>query len=214
MTQFHEGLNTGGPEVSYEHLYLLERGELTQEEADIIKTNICTWKNWHNAYQEVQEGRTADLSELKADIAVPNEIIDLVKRKVSAGFEQESESSHSPQYNSSQWKEEIRQYLELSESELREELWEEAATGEVELVRSAGHPFDPYIRELRRVVCEEWDWTQRRNDPEWNDPLNLSIALADAMFVASVSVPFPITLAAVTIVKLGIDRFCKRKNEK
>lgn len=156
----------------------------------------------------LNESRVAEIDEQYRRDAEFAAKIDLYRLFIF-GHSQYETVRDEPIASSAEIEDEVRRYLELSDSELREELWEELFETEGELVRSAGHPFDQYLESIRRVVCQEWDWKRRRNDPAWNDPINLAIALVDAFTISSISLPFPAALTAVTVVRMGVDNFCK-----
>ncbi|MEZ6131107.1 MAG: hypothetical protein R3C59_20740 [Planctomycetaceae bacterium] len=109
---------------------------------------------------------------------------------------------------------EIQSYLKWEQTRLDEQLSDFLPEQEAEVVRrSSGQvsPLKPYLDEIRRVVCEEWGWCNRRDDGALNEPVNLVIALADAFVTCSSRVPFPPTLLAVSLVKIGLDRLCRER---
>jgi hypothetical protein len=109
---------------------------------------------------------------------------------------------------------EIGAYLEWEQSQIDEELSDFLPEQEAEIVRrSSGQvsPLKPYLDEIRRVVCQEWGWCNRRDDGALNEPVNLVIALADAFVTCRSQIPFPPTLLAVSIVKIGLERLCRER---
>lgn len=108
----------------------------------------------------------------------------------------------------------IGSYLAWEQSQLDDELTEFLPEQEAEIVRRSGgqvSPLKPYLDEIRRVVCQEWGWCNRRDDGALNEPVNLVIALADAFVTCRSQIPFPPTLLAVLLVKIGLDRLCRER---
>lgn len=108
----------------------------------------------------------------------------------------------------------IEDYLTWEESQLNDRLAGYVPESEAVLVRRSGgrtSPLKPYLDEIRRVVCLEWGWCNRRDDGALNEPVNLVIALADAFVVSGSQIPFPPTLLAVSLVKIGLDRLCRER---
>ena len=66
----------------------------------------------------------------------------------------------------------------------------------------------PYRSQLRRVVCEEWDWASQRGNPTYADPTRLTEAVAEAIGRHASEFPFPPALLAAILVKEGLDDFC------
>lgn len=115
---------------------------------------------------------------------------------------------------SASYESEIQSYLNWEQSRIDEQLSEFLPEQEAELIRKSGgktSPLKPYLDEIRRVVCEEWGWCSRRDDGALNEPVNLVIALADSFVVYGAQIPFPPTLLAVSIVKIGLDRLCREQ---
>lgn len=59
---------------------------------------------------------------------------------------------------------------------------------------------------LRKAVCEDFDWPSRKNDPDFQDGVNLVSTIADVIAGFTFGVP-PFIIASI-LVKLGLNRFC------
>jgi hypothetical protein len=109
---------------------------------------------------------------------------------------------------------EIQSYLAWEQSRLDDELSQFLPEEEAAVVRKSGGKVSPlraYLAEIRRVVCTEWDWCNRRDQGSLKEPVNQVIALADSFVVYAAQVPFPPTLLAVCVVKIGLDRLCRER---
>jgi len=96
----------------------------------------------------------------------------------------------------------IRKYLSLAYLDL---------LGQLPLFTPAAvraDPLAPYRPALRRIVCDEWNWINRRADPEFQDPARLADAVARAIARHASEFPFPPPLLAAILVKEGLDNFC------
>ena len=62
------------------------------------------------------------------------------------------------------------------------------------------------MTKLRKSVCEDFDWPSKRDNPEFDDTINLIATIADAIAVHITSVP-PI-LISVLLFKRGLDSLC------
>jgi tetratricopeptide (TPR) repeat protein len=71
-----------------------------------------------------------------------------------------------------------------------------------------GNFFEPHLAELRRAICDEWNWSERRQDARLSDPFNLALAVMDALICAHTRIPFPFSLTAAVLVKTGLDALC------
>ena len=69
-------------------------------------------------------------------------------------------------------------------------------------------PLAPYRPLLRRIVCKEWNWGKRRDNPDYQDPARLADALAQAIAGHASVFPFPPALLAAILLKEGLDDFC------
>lgn len=75
---------------------------------------------------------------------------------------------------------------------------------------SRSDPLAPYLPQLRDVVCRDWNWTERRRDAAFRDPIVLATAIAELLDAQQqLDLPFPPALVAVALVKHGLDRLCE-----
>src|SRR5215469_9458556 len=54
------------------------------------------------------------------------------------------------------------------------------------------------MTKLRKSVCEEFDWPSKRDNPEFDDTVNLVAAIADA--IATLKIGVPPTIISVLLV--------------
>jgi hypothetical protein len=63
---------------------------------------------------------------------------------------------------------------------------------------------------IRRVICEEWRWCDKRQDNRYDDRLNLAIAVLAILTERLPQMPLnaePVLITAIA-VKFGLDRLC------
>ncbi|GEM_PF-1891645 len=75
--------------------------------------------------------------------------------------------------------------------------------GEVEAGRKEFHAIR---NKLYQLVCVDWGYCSRRNDPDLQDSIALVIAVADVISAACGAIP-PFLIAAL-LVKKGLNVFC------
>ena len=163
-------------------LRALHRGELDPgEEVEVLQL-IADFREWYEADRDVDEEEySRHLSESNADIVV----------------EQSPGEDYGDGYDDAA----LREYLSLEYESALGRLCESIGT-------RTGNPLAPYAANLRRIVCEEWGWRDRRNDARYQDSTVLARELAAALRASRLDVPFPIELLAVTLIKYGLDRLC------
>lgn len=66
--------------------------------------------------------------------------------------------------------------------------------------------FQSKLKELRKAVCDDFDWPSKRSDTSFNDSVQLVAAVADAVVTCVGGVP-PFIIAAL-LVKRGLDALC------
>src|SRR5690348_15288437 len=70
--------------------------------------------------------------------------------------------------------------------------------------RSAGKEyFDKLRNKLKKSVCKDFDWPSKRDNPQFDDTVNLAATIADVIAAHVTGVP-PI-LISVLLVKFGLD---------
>jgi hypothetical protein len=63
---------------------------------------------------------------------------------------------------------------------------------------------------VRRVICEEWCWCEKRQDNRYDDRLNLAIVVLAILSERLPQMPLnaePVLIAAI-LVKMGLDQLC------
>jgi hypothetical protein len=63
--------------------------------------------------------------------------------------------------------------------------------------------------ELKRIVCREFNYCRRRNEPSLSEHVALGVAIADELFKAMAPSPIPIFLISVYLIRRGLDDFCE-----
>ena len=64
--------------------------------------------------------------------------------------------------------------------------------------------------QLHIIVCVEWDYPSKRNDPRFQDVIALAVSLADYLAALTIKIPAP-AATAVLLVRAGLDRLCKER---
>jgi hypothetical protein len=100
----------------------------------------------------------------------------------------------------------LQQYLNRPLTDLEEELalYAPAERGPAEIW--ANNIAGP----LRRVICEEWRWCEKRQDNRYDDRLNLAIAVLAILTERLPQMPLnaePVLITAIA-VKMGLDQLC------
>jgi len=73
-----------------------------------------------------------------------------------------------------QQRDEIAAYLARSEGDLLEE-------ASLYVPTPRGDPLAPYIARLKRAICDDWNWCERRQDARFEDSLNAAFAVCDLL---------------------------------
>ena len=83
------------------------------------------------------------------------------------------------------------------------ELYDPASRGPVEVWNKVAGP-------IRQRLCVEWDWCQVRENPRWENDLDLAVAVFGLLSARVLHLPIPADLAliATIVVKRGLDAFC------
>jgi hypothetical protein len=103
-----------------------------------------------------------------------------------------------------QQRDDIAAYLARSESDLLAEV--SLYTPTVRSLR--GDPLARYTARLRQVICDDWDWCERRQDARFDDSLNAAFAVCDVLLSKQFQAAIPLTLLASILVKRGLDALC------
>ncbi|MBN2081933.1 hypothetical protein JW859_06965 [bacterium] len=65
---------------------------------------------------------------------------------------------------------------------------------------------------IYQAVCVKWEYCKKRDDPRFNTPAAIIIAVTD--IIVGLQIGFTPVTAASLIVRLGLDKFCKCDTEK
>ncbi len=65
-----------------------------------------------------------------------------------------------------------------------------------------------YVPRLRRRICQEWNWCERRQDARLEEPMTLAALVAEIVLPDAISWSAPATLIAAILIKQGLDTFC------
>jgi len=96
-------------------------------------------------------------------------------------------------------------YLQMELSELRSELRKSRHSP---VYRSDDDVLAPYRADLRRLIRADWNWSEQRNNPSYQDERALVAELAKLIEKSTLSLPFPILLVATVLVREGLDELC------
>ncbi len=177
------GLQPDGPAVDFELLVGYIDGVLEKDATERVGKCIVTFRAWYDAFWET-------VGALEVEDDAPESVR---LRAQPEGWL----AGHGA--------EEIRGYLGLAYHDLMAELPAYAAA-----VRT--DPLGPYRAVLRRVLCEEWNWSARKADPAMRDEFTLTATVADVLSGASLDMPFPVSLVAAILVKEGLDHLCSTED--
>jgi hypothetical protein len=103
---------------------------------------------------------------------------------------------------------EIGRYLDQPLDDLLDELtlYREQATGGP--LRGPSEAWNRLVPALRRRVCDEWGWCERRQDARLEENVALVTLLSQIVAPDAQRWGVPAVLIAVILVKKGLDRFC------
>jgi hypothetical protein len=118
-------------------------------------------------------------------------------------------------------REEIKRYLNFGEKKLFRELdryyGASDPSGHQASYRYRGKGrvwFNQLLPRFRQLVCEEWRYAEKRDDPQLQDKESLVIAIGEALEPLLQRNPFPTSAQAPTylvsaiLVQLGLDQLC------
>ena len=66
--------------------------------------------------------------------------------------------------------------------------------------------FHSFVPQLRKRLCDEWKFCERRHDSDLMDTVNLIAGVADV--IAGLTIGFPPVIFATILVKKGLASFC------
>ncbi len=102
---------------------------------------------------------------------------------------------------------EIQRYLNQLLDDLMQEfdLYAEQAGG---TMKGPGTAWEKITPALKRKICDEWNWCERRQDARFDDPTNIIALLTGIIAPSAGQWGIPAALIAVILFKRGIDKFC------
>jgi hypothetical protein len=102
----------------------------------------------------------------------------------------------------------VQRYLDQPLDSLLEELalYCEQATGGP--ARSVSDAWNKLVPALRKRVCDEWAWCQRRQDARFEEHIALATLVSQIVAPEAQIWHVPAALIAVILVKKGLDAFC------
>lgn len=74
--------------------------------------------------------------------------------------------------------------------------------------------FNQLLPRFRQLICDEWGYDDKKEDPQFEDRQNLVIAVAEALTPLIQTNPFPtkaqapIHLVSAIMVHMGLDELC------
>jgi hypothetical protein len=101
---------------------------------------------------------------------------------------------------------EIQRYLDQPLDALLQEfdLYAEQAG----VMKGPGTAWDKIVPALKRKVCVEGNWCERRQDARFDDPANIALAVMSMIGDEAMRIAVPTALIAVILFKRGLDKFC------
>ena len=76
------------------------------------------------------------------------------------------------------------------------------------VMKGPGAAWDKIAPALKRKVCIEGNWCERRQDARFDDSTNIVLAVMSMIGDEAMRIAVPAALIAVILFKRGIDRFC------
>jgi hypothetical protein len=110
-------------------------------------------------------------------------------------------------------KEEAKKYLSLGDDELYALFppflpeYDNTVFSPAGQIEAGKKYFKSVEKELKKAVCNDFDWASKREDPSFSDTVNLVTVLAD--FISAYLTGIPPFAIAVLLVRKGLDSFCK-----
>lgn len=103
----------------------------------------------------------------------------------------------------------VQRYLDQPLDDLLEELalYREQATGGP--VRDVSDAWKKLVPALRKRVCDEWNWCERRQDARLEENIALITLVSQIVAPDAQAWQVPAALIAVILVKKGLDAFCE-----
>jgi len=106
----------------------------------------------------------------------------------------------------------IQRYLALDEDELYSLIppylseYERTLFAPLGMIGAGKAFFEKVYNDLKKAVCEEFDWPSKRSNPEFDDTVTLVAAISDVLAGCIGAVP-PFIIATL-LVKKGLDALC------
>jgi hypothetical protein len=103
----------------------------------------------------------------------------------------------------------VQRYLDRPLDGLLEELalCREQATGGP--LRGPHDAWNELVPALRKRVCDEWAWCERRQDARFEETITLATLVSQIVAPEAQMWQVPAALIAVILVKKGLDAFCR-----
>jgi hypothetical protein len=104
---------------------------------------------------------------------------------------------------------EARDYLDRPLDDLLEELaiYREQATGGA--TRGPADAWEKLVPTLRKMVCDEANWCERRQDARMEENVALLTLVSQIVAPQAQAWQVPAALIAVILLKKGLDAFCR-----
>ena len=181
LRAFSANLQDGGPPVNYRLIAQSIAGALAPEVDETVQHLAGMYRPWFSEY-------SACYIDSRPDAEWRNEPSD-------------KDSSNAPEPPQNPVHNRIAKYFAMANDERL------ACYGEVG-TRGDGTPLNPYIIELSELIRDEWDWEDRREQPEYQSKEAQAEALYEFLSGQDLDIPFPLDLVAVEVVDMGLDELC------
>lgn len=67
------------------------------------------------------------------------------------------------------------------------------------------------MKEIKHLICVEFDWQNKRKDPIFTDKINLAAYIAE-LIKMNLNLVVPPILMATIIIKIGLDKLCEERS--
>lgn len=180
-------LKSGGPPVNAVLVARFAAGVLAPAENTKLRELVSTYRDWFTEYWELKI-----LSDSGHEVR--NTTDEPMPDFIKSLFE---DSTAFP----ASLGDKVDEFCDMTEDELSD-CFADAGT------RGDGTPLNPYIVRLAQLIRDDWNWPQRRSQPEMKSEKAQARSLFEFLRSAEIELPYPRDLVAVALVKLGLDRLC------
>jgi len=178
LQQIAERLQDGGPPVNHALIAQLVADALEPDVEETVRELTRMYRPWFREYWSFYSD-TLPVSDKNDVSTVVEPVADVQSQKTAV-------------HNR------IAKYFAMADNERL------ACFGEIG-TRGDGTPLNPYLIDLAELIRDEWDWEDRREQPEYQSQEAQAEALFEFLAQQDLDLPFPLDLVAVELVDMGLD---------